>query len=98
MKTSVLVIAISFLFTMVSCWHTPDPTGILHENTGTLELSVTMWDVGELRKTLKNADIEMEKCVIEFSAEGQATLLDTLELNGGNGERTERKTYTGLAA
>lgn len=99
MKKVLFISMITQCLFIFSCFnrHGPVTPGTTSE-TGALQVSVNIGKVGALIKAKNRATIEMTKLFVTLSANSQDTIFDTLLLTGGNQERTERKTYTGLTA
>lgn len=84
---------------LCSCTGHDDPVApAARPQTGTVEVTIHAGGIGALSKAAGGAAIEMSDLYVALSAEGEKTVYDTLPLTGGSHERTERKTYTGLAS
>jgi hypothetical protein len=95
--SSISIISIATF--LLSCSNGHDHSNpVLPKETGTVNVSINLGQTGKLSKVKSTAAIEMTRLIITLSAYDQDTIKDTLSLTGGSQERTERKTYSGLAA
>ena len=66
--------------------HTVDPKSTA--DTGVVEIRIHLNRVGTLRKAMETTEIEIDKLIVAFSADGHPSIHDTIQLTGGMYDRT----------